>query len=63
MKTQIRFCKRCDDNTYHDITSGFTPEMTGLFERVFFGIGTLGFSELERDVYITCQKCNKMTVR
>lgn len=52
--SEKRFCKTCNKNTYHDKLSKYSVP-----ERVFFGVWTLGFSEIYNNTYYKCTKCNK----
>lgn len=54
MKIQTIYCRECEENTQHEIRK----EVTG-FERVFFGIVTLGFAEGLNDTIIECLKCGE----
>lgn len=59
MQTKLRWCKRCDRETPHDIWKEVFPN-TGAIERIFFGIGTIGFSELITTKCTECQRCGKI---
>jgi hypothetical protein len=46
------YCKTCEKITKHEVKH----ESTG-FERVFFGVFTLGASEYVNKMYYKCGKC------
>jgi uncharacterized protein with PIN domain len=61
MKTQRRHCKCCGRETLHDlfkdIWGGKKAERSSLLERLFFGVATVGLSELDSK-RARCQVCN-----
>jgi hypothetical protein len=60
MRTEIRYCKQCRQDTRHDVFKDGLAigEEADKFERVFFGIFTLGASELLTDRWRQCQRCD-----
>ena len=60
-KTEIRYCKRCWKDTRHDIFKDGLAigQKVDSFERGFFAIVTLGFSEAITDKWRQCQVCDK----
>lgn len=61
MKTKIKWCKRCDAYQLHDVWKElFDNSSTNFFDRAFFGIFTLGASELMTIKYKECQVCGKV---
>ena len=62
MQIEYFYCKYCADTTAHTISKGVAPHMTGTFSRIFWGIGTLGFSELATDTFAKCSYCKKVSV-
>ena len=63
MSTELRYCKKCNENTIQDKCRGVVPGLSDAFTRTFFGVFTLGFSELASDTYYTCTKCDNLTVK
>ncbi len=60
----MRFCQRCQKYTLHDKCDlNERVEDLGLFGRVYFGIFTLGLSEMLREPGWRCQECGKETER
>lgn len=59
--SQLRYCKSCNENTLHDkFKDGLVVgEKADAFERAFFGVFTLGFSEIIGDYWYKCQKCGR----
>lgn len=57
--SELRYCKRCRENTLHDHFKDGLEEGVKAdgFERAFFGVFTLGLSELIGDRWTKCQKC------
>ena len=60
-KTEIRYCKRCEKDTRHDIFKDgmVRGQKVDSFERGFFAIFTFGFTELITDKWRQCQVCDK----
>lgn len=57
MATTIDFCANCGKVTEHIIVK----RDTGAFERAFFGIFTLGFSEMMPDgAWVECSSCGNL---
>ena len=61
MTTEIRYCKLCKKDTRHDIFKDGLEvgKKADGFERGFFAIATLGFSELFSDRWRQCQVCDR----
>lgn len=60
MRTETRYCPHCEANIPHDvytnIWNGGGP--SSVFERVLFGVATMGFSESDAK-FCRCQRCRE----
>jgi ribosomal protein L44E len=54
MDIKIIYCRKCEKETQHEIRK----KVTG-FERVFFGVFSLGLSEGLNESIIECRECGK----
>lgn len=62
-RTEIHYCKKCQCDRRHDVFKdglAIGKPVDG-FERAFFGIFTLGMSELVTDWWRKCQACDRRT--
>ncbi len=51
---EYRYCRTCNKQTLHDEWTNSAG-----FERVFFGIFTLGMAEMMRHTWLECQHCGR----
>lgn len=58
-----RFCSCCGKKTGHEKFTDLLGlgERSGFAERLFFGVISMGASEVMADRYIECDECGKVT--
>lgn len=56
MKLVKMYCENCEKETIHKI---YKDVIDNIAARIFFGIFSLGVSEVFNDTHIYCTKCDK----
>lgn len=61
--SEHRFCRVCTRKTEHDRYTDImgVGNRAGIAERLFFGVVSLGASEVMADRYLECQECGKVS--
>jgi hypothetical protein len=59
MKEKVRYCKRCDRDTKHDLWTETLGFEGGLARGLSF-VWSLGMSEMHTYKYAECQRCGRV---